>query len=272
MTKPGAKKQVINFDQSSLSQISKRSLPFFNDSSHFDNFSESLSNVVQNHDNMFDHSHSSNNQTKQLFKNELLINKDSRERFNGILKSRLPFQQRTTNENEFEVSADSFTAAQQQPSCQLCGKVYANSESIDNRPMKLYCCENTLCGKCLQESILLHQPAYKFRIKCKICSNLIDGKYIHNRCGGPAGLQLGMVNFGDQFLKHVNLAQQSDPDQIKTAICSAHISNYQILEKLEMLKFKRIKNAYNNPYIKQVKEWQKAANHKAAQNFMAYYN
>lgn len=35
-----------NLDQTSLSRISKRSLPFFNDSSHFDNFSESLSNVM----------------------------------------------------------------------------------------------------------------------------------------------------------------------------------------------------------------------------------
>lgn len=201
---------------------------------------------------MFDHS-SSGNVTKQLFKNEQLINKDSRERFNGILKARMPFQQHTT-QNEVEISADSFTAAQQLPMCVHCSIVFENSDSMDNRPLKLYCCESTICGQCLHRQVLLHQPTYKFRIKCKLCSNFIDGKYIHNRLV-QGHQQDGMVNFGDQFLKSVHLLQNSDANQIKSAICSAHVTDYQVIEKIEKLKFKRIKNPNNNQYLNQVKEW-----------------
>ena len=85
--------------------------------------------------------------------------------------------------------------------------------------------------------------------------------------------QQGMINFADQFIKNVHLLPNSDANDIKMAICRAHVIDYQVIEKIEKLKFKRIKNPNNNQYINQVKEWQiSRKNVPNSQNFMFYYN
>ena len=226
-----------------LSQISKRSQSFFNDSSQFHDLSASLNNMNGQNNMAFDSS--SRDVTKQLFKNELLINKDVQERFNGILRSRLPLPQQT--QNEAEVSG-SFSANHKQPQCQLCNQEYESTsqhpEGINSSPipLKLYCCENTICSCCLRNNTQLNQASYKFRIRCKICNTYIDGRY------STKNTSESLISFGDQFQKFADLSEDSSPQQIKMAIASAHMIDYSVIEQLEKLKFVRITHPFRQPY------------------------